>query len=73
MEVSFPKKAEIIDLGDMPWRKYMSERKNNEMKKKYVEEAWLDFFNQVLLKKGIITKEDYQRMTAKIQARNSSR
>lgn len=50
----------------------MSANKNDE-KVKIVEEAWLDFFNQVLLKKGVITKEDYQRMAVKILTRNSSR
>lgn len=50
----------------------MDERKIKD-KKKYIEEAFLNYFNRTLLKEGVITKEEYRLMAAKIQARTNSR
>ncbi len=48
----------------------MSTNKKDE--KKIVEQTWLNYFNRVLLEKGVITKEEYQCMAVKILTRNRS-
>ena len=36
-------------------------------KEQLARELWLDYFNQVLRQKGIITESDYLKMTRKIR------
>lgn len=43
------------------------------IKQAKVEKMWLNYFNNSLLEKGIITPEEHRRMEAQIVARKDSR
>ena len=43
----------------------------NDQKKTIAEQIWLHYYNKLLFEKGIITEEERNRMTNRINARNS--
>ena len=45
------------------------EQSHEEQQKKLAEELWLNYFNRVLLARGIITQSEHNRMTALIASR----
>ena len=45
------------------------EQSNDEQRKKLAEELWLNYFNQVLLERRLISQAEYNRMTALIASR----
>ena len=44
----------------------MKKNETNEKNKTQYEQLWLRYFNDSLLEKGIITKEEYQKMNSRI-------
>ena len=44
----------------------MNKNEANEKNKATYEQLWLRYFNDSLLEKGIITKEEYQKMNTRI-------
>lgn len=45
----------------------------NEVKKRYViERMWLNYFNDSLLEKGLITESQYRKMKIQINSRKAS-
>ena len=44
----------------------MKKNETNEKTKIQYEQLWLRYFNDSLLEKGIITKEEYQKMNTRI-------
>jgi hypothetical protein len=44
----------------------MKKNETNEKNKIQYEQLWLRYFNDSLLEKGIITKEEYQKMNTRI-------
>ena len=40
-----------------------------EQKREVAEQIWLDYFNRVLYDKGMITEDEWNRMTNRIDAR----
>ena len=44
----------------------MNKNEANEKNKAKYEQLWLRYFNDSLLEKGIITKEEYQKMNTRI-------
>jgi hypothetical protein len=44
----------------------MKKNETNEKNKAQYEQLWLRYFNDSLLEKGIITKEEYQKMNTRI-------
>ena len=44
----------------------MKKSETNENTKARYEQLWLRYFNDSLLEKGIITKEEYQKMNTRI-------
>ena len=45
----------------------------NEAKKRYViEKMWLNYFNNSLLEKGLITEAQYRKMKTQINSRKAS-
>ena len=44
-----------------------------QLKQAKVEKMWLNYFNNSLLEKGIITPEEYRRMETQIVTRKSSK
>lgn len=44
----------------------MKKNETNEKAKIQYEQLWLRYFNDSLLEKGVITKEEYQKMNTRI-------
>ena len=44
----------------------MNKNEANEKNKAKYEQLWLRYFNDSLLEKGLITKEEYQKMNTRI-------
>ena len=44
----------------------MKKNETNEKTKIQYEQLWLRYFNDSLLEKGVITKEEYQKMNTRI-------
>ena len=45
--------------------------KDEEREKRFVENAWLNYFNQYLFEHGTISEIEYKKMTEKIAARKA--
>ena len=43
----------------------------NDQKRTIAEQIWLQYYNQVLFERGMITEEEHNRMANRINARNS--
>lgn len=43
----------------------------NDQKKTIAEQIWLQYYNQVLFERGVITEEERNRMANRINARNN--
>ena len=44
---------------------------DEEREKRFVEDAWLNYFNRYLFENGAISEKEYKKMTEKIVTRTS--
>ena len=45
---------------------------NQRLKRQAMEKAWLHYYNQVLFEKGLITEQERNRMTNRINSRGGA-
>ena len=53
-------------------KKALTEEEREKIEQRFVQDVWLNYFNQYLFEHGTISEKEYKKMTEKIAMRKSS-